>query len=160
MPARLNTRTSLVITRKDLIQRRREQVYELHWKGMSSREIGKTLNCSFKTVCNDIAWLEKNATQEIHEQRKHIALEYKAARTILYYLRGRALEQFDKPNEDEDRKLALYSIIESLNANILALLAAGDIIDEEMLEYTQQQATAVEEELKTLATHKRAYDKN
>lgn len=138
----------MVITHKELVDRRRDQAFELHYMGMSSREIAAALGCSFKTVCNDLAWHEHQANQEIKEHKKHIALEYKEAKANFEYLRKKAWQQFTKADKegDEDRKIQLYPILESLNANILAIIAAGDIIDKELIEHAKQQARQIEEE--------------
>jgi transposase len=136
----------VVITQNDTILRRREQVYQLHWKGKSSREIASVLGCSFKTVCNDITWLENTANEEIKEQRKHIALEYKEACDIFKHLLGKALEQFEQAEKDKnaDRMERLYPIIESLNANRLSAKAHGDLIEQEVIEYSKRKAGQID----------------
>lgn len=138
----------MVITQTDLIARRREQVYELHWKGKSSREIAKILNCSFKTVCNDIIWLQDHANEEIKEQRKHIALAHQETCDIFRYLLTKALEQFDKAEREgnQDRMERLYSIIESLNANLLSTKATGDLIERE-IEHVKQTADTIDKRM-------------
>ncbi len=141
------THSSMVITQKEIIARRREQVYKLHWKGHSSREIASQLGCSFKTVCLDIEWLTENANQEIKEQRKQIALEYKEAIDIFKHLLRKALDQFEKAEKEnnEDRMERLYPIIESLNANLIATRSNSDLIEKEVLEQVKQQAGKLEE---------------
>jgi hypothetical protein len=138
----------VVITRTDLIARRREQVYQLHWKGKSSREIAAELDVSFKTVCLDIKWLQDNANEEIKEHRRFIALEYQEAIDIYKHLLRRALEQFDKAEKEmnEDRMERLYPIIESLNANLLSTRATRDLVKKE-LEQVKEEAEKIEEGL-------------
>jgi hypothetical protein len=144
------TQLNVVITQKDLIAKRREEVYKLHWKGKSSREIAAELGCSFKLVCLDIKWLEKNANEEIKEQRKAIALEYKETVDIFRYLLRKALDQFEKAEKEgnEDRMERLYPIIESLNANLQTTRSAGYLVEKEVIEQSKEKAQKLEEGMK------------
>jgi transcriptional regulator len=135
----------VVITRKDLIAKRREEVYKYHWKGLSSREIASQLRCSFFTVCKDIKWLEEQANQEIKEHRKHMALEYKEAVRTFRYLLTKALEQFEKAdiNGEDEKKERLYPIIESLNANLLSTRGVSDLVEKELTKHLQEKAERI-----------------
>jgi hypothetical protein len=140
----------VVVTQKDLIQRRREQVFELHWQGLSQREIAAELmNVSQKTVCNDLAWLENICNERIKSQRKRIALDYEESIATFLYLKKKAMMQLHRAEEqkDEDRMERLYPIIASIEGDIVTLRGISDVIRREVLMYAEQQARQREAQL-------------
>jgi hypothetical protein len=103
---------------------------------------------SQKTVSNDLTWLKKDAVEFIRKNREHIAFEYKQAMSNFYQLRKEAWKQFNsKETAATSVKISLYGIIESINNNIMSLLAAGDMIQLELLEKAKQQAKERREDL-------------
>jgi len=70
----------VTITQTELREQRRQVVYELHWKGLTVREIAKELgNVSFKAVALDLEYLRKKAEAMMLEQRRYVALEHQGA---------------------------------------------------------------------------------
>jgi hypothetical protein len=133
----------VVVTQKDLLQRRRERVFELHWQGLSQREIAAELmDVSQKTVCNDLAWLENNCSERIKSQKKRIALEYEESIATFLYLKKKAMMQLHRAEEqkNEDRMERLYPIIASIEGDIVTLRGVSDIIRREVLMYAEQKA--------------------
>jgi hypothetical protein len=140
----------MVITKHDMRERRRELVYQLHWQGRSLREIANKIgNVSFKTIALDIEYWEKKAKEEILKQREHIALDYKEACEVYRYLLKKALEHFEKAEKanDEDRIERYFSIIESMNANLIATQANSDLIEKEVAASMKQTVEKMEKEL-------------
>ena len=136
----------MVITHSQLVTKRREKVFELYYRGYSCRQIAIALgNVSFKTVANDINWWERQAEQEIAQHKSKLALAHKKAKANFEYLLIKAHEQFEKADKegDEDRKIDLYPIIESLVADLQAVETAGDILDREQ----QERAEDISEDL-------------
>jgi len=142
------------ISRKEQINQRRQLVLKLSAQGLTQQEIAKSLEplqISQQTVSLDLKWLRQEAIQFVKQNKGDIAVEYRKALVNFYELRKKAWTQFNKAEHDknEDRQLSLYSIIESINANIMALLAAGDIIEKDLIEHTKQQANLISKEMIT-----------
>jgi hypothetical protein len=95
-----------------------------------------------------LAWIAKESVEIVKGNRGQIAMEYDLALSNFYQLRKKAWLQFARAEEknSEDIQLSLYPIIESINANIMALLSTGDIINNELVDHAKQQARQLEEE--------------
>lgn len=139
------------ITKEKQIADRRQLVLELRARGLSQTEIAGRLPTVVdqKTVSNDLAWWRKESITRIHQRREEIAFEYELALSNLYQLRKKAWAQFtraesNKPRMDEEIQLSLYPIIESINANIMALLSTSDIIEQDVLDFINKQTDEIE----------------
>ena len=147
------------ISQSDLIERRRQTVYELHWKGLSTREIAKQLGdaVTYRTVAFDLEHIRKKAEDTMLEQRKYLALEHQEAIDVYRYLLRKALEQFDKADKDgnEDRKERLYPIIESINANLAATRSTRDLVETELRDF-REKSNKLEKEMKIIVSATRA----
>jgi predicted transcriptional regulator len=111
-------------------------VLELSSQGLTQQDIANRLLISQKTVSNDLTWLKQDAVEFIKKNREHIAFEYKQVISNFYQLRKEAWNQFNSKETTAvtSVKISLYGIIESINNNIMSLLAAGDMIQLELLE--------------------------
>jgi DNA-binding transcriptional regulator LsrR (DeoR family) len=144
-----------VITKQQQIDQRRQAVLELSSQGLTQQEIANRLLISQKTVSNDLTWLKQDAIEFVKKNREHIAFEYKQVISNFYQLRKEAWNQFNSKETAAAAatsvKISLYGIIESINNNIMSLLAAGDMIQLELLEKAKEQAEETKEDLdKTL----------
>lgn len=139
----------MTIPKKQQIINRRQAVLELSSQGLSQIEISEKLLISQKTVYNDIAWLKKDATEFIKQNRKHIVFEYKQALSNFYQLRKQAWKHFNS-TQDEGVKTHLYTIIASINNDIMHLLSIGDMIEQEILEKAKEQAESTKEDMNTV----------
>lgn len=136
------------ITKQKQVEARRAKVLELSAQGLTQEEIAKKLVAvSQKTVSNDLAWWRKESIAYIQNSEEHIALEYRKVLSNFYQLRKSAWEWFNKPDIDNDTKLALYHTLENINDDIMNLLAAGDLIKLENLEQQKQHTQAIRKEL-------------
>ena len=100
---------------------------------------------SQKTVSNDLTFLKKDAVVFVQQNRANVAFEYKQVMSNFYQLRKEAWKQFQSA-QSETVKTNLYGIIESININIMDLLAAGDIIYlESVLKNSKEQAASIKE---------------
>lgn len=142
------------ISHSELIKLRRQTVYELHWKGFSSREIAKQLgDVSYRTVALDLEHIRKTAEATMLEQRRYLALEHQEACEVYRYLLKKAIEQFDKAdkNGNDDMKERLYPIIESINANLVAARSTRDLVESEIKD-AKEKANKLEKEMKVITT--------
>jgi hypothetical protein len=142
------------ISQNELIQKRREQVQYLHWKGYSSYEIANEfakmgLKVNARTIQLDVKWLEENATQEIKERKENIALAYENSVRTFKWLKQNAIEQFERAKRDnnEDRMERLYPILESIQSNIDRVESASDLIQATVLEEAKKQQEKIQGEL-------------
>jgi hypothetical protein len=138
------------ISKEQQIAHRRQMVKELRAQGLTQQEIANRLPTVVdqKTVSNDLAWIAKESIEIIRRNREQITLEYDLALSNFHQLRKKAWLQFARAEEkkNEDIQLSLYPVIESINANIMALLSTGDIINKELADHAKQQARQLEEE--------------
>jgi hypothetical protein len=143
------------ISKEQQIANRRQQVKEFTAQGLTQQEIANKLATlvSQKTVSNDLAWLRKEAFENVKRNREHIAFEYDLALSNFYQLRRKAWIQFARAEiaKNEGIQLNLYPIIESINANIMALLATGDIIEQDLLQYANEQAEKIEKGIESIS---------
>ena len=120
------------INKKQILAMRREKVLELLSTGLRQEEIAQQLMCSQPTISADITYLRKDAEAFVKENRKHLAFEYKQVMSNLHLLRRKAWKHLEETT-DEVIKTDLYEILEGINASILNVLSAGDIIQAEVL---------------------------
>jgi arginine repressor len=144
----------VAITKQEQIDQRRARVFELSAQGLTQYEIvGKFkemgLEVSQKTVSNDLAWLKQDAVEYVKKNREHIAFEYKQSMSNFYQLRREAWNHFHRiANNNNDRvKTDLYGVIQSINNDIMNLLALSDLIALEMIESAKKQAEETREEM-------------
>lgn len=137
----------MTITKQQQIDQRRHAVLELSSQGLSQQEIANKLLMSQKTVSNDLTYLKKESVVFVHEHRANVAFEYKQVMSNFYQLRKEAWNHFQS-TQSENVKTNLYGIIESININIMDLIAAGDMIDLELaLKNSKEQAASIKEGL-------------
>ena len=135
----------MTISKQLQIDQRRNAVLELSSQGLSQQEIANKLLMSQKTVSNDLTFLKKDAVVFVQQNRANVAFEYKQVMSNFYQLRKEAWKQFQSA-QSETVKTNLYGIIESININIMDLLAAGDIIYlESVLKNSKEQAASIKE---------------
>ena len=134
------------ITKQQQIDQRRQAVLELSSQGLTQQEIAGKLLISQKTVSNDLAWLKKDAVEFAKKSREHIAFEYRQATSNFFQLRKETWKHFNS-TKNESIKTNLYGIIENINNNIMSLLAAGDMIELELLEKAKTQAEETREDM-------------
>lgn len=139
------------IPKKKQIAARRQLVLELRAQGLSQAEIASRLPTVVdqKTVSNDLKFIRAESLKNISRKREEVAFEFELALSNLYQLRKKAWAQFTraetaKPKQDEEIQLRLYPIIESINANIMALLSTSDIIEQDILESVNGQIHEIE----------------
>ena len=139
------TTKNVTITKQQQVEQRRHAVLELSAQGLTQQEIANKLMMSQKTVSNDLRFLKKDAVEFVHQNRANVAFEYKQALSNFYQLRKEAWKQFQS-TQSENVKTNLYGIIESININIMDLLATGDMIQMELLlKGSKEQAAAIKE---------------
>ncbi len=127
---------------------RRQEVLNLSAQGLTQEEIAKKLvTVSQKTVSNDLVWWRKESVSYIKNSSEHIALEYHKILANFYQLRRDAWAWYNKPDIDNDTKLALYHTLEHLNNDIANLLATGDLIRLEELEEQREYTKGVRKDL-------------
>ena len=127
------------------MEQRRHAVLELSAQGLTQQEIANKLLMSQKTVSNDLRFLKQDAVEFVHQNRANVAFEYKQVISNFYQLRKEAWKHFSS-TESETVKTNLYGIIESININIMDLLATGDMIQMELiLKSSKEQAAEVRE---------------
>jgi uncharacterized protein YpuA (DUF1002 family) len=139
------------ITQKQQQEERRARVLELHSQGLSQRDIVKAFNdvgleISQKTVSNDLVELKKEAVEFVKKNRENLAFEYQQVMSNLYQLRKEAWKHFNS-TRTEAIKADLYGILESINSEIMNLLAVGDMIEKELLERAKQHAATTRREM-------------
>ena len=150
-------------TKKEQIQQRRAAVLELSSQGLTQQEIAERLgpfDISQRTVSRDLEWLRQDAVQFVKKNRDHIAFEYRQVLSNFYQLRKEAWKQFRQASDNSNIKVSLYDTLQSLNGNIMALLASGDIIDREMIEHAKQQVTEIEEGMEKAIEQQTSRDDN
>jgi transcriptional regulator len=135
------------ITKQQQVDQRRHAVLELSAQGLSQQEIANKLVMSQKTISNDLTFLKKDAVAFVHQNRTNIAFEYKVVMSNFYQLRKEAWKQFQS-TKSENVKTNLYGIIESININIMDILAAGDLIDLELMTNAKEHAVSISEDMK------------
>lgn len=128
------------------MEQSRHAVLELSAQGLTQQEIASKLLMSQKTVLNDLTFLRKDAVLFVHGNRANVAFEYKQVMSNFYQLRKEAWKQFQS-TASENVKTNLYSIIESINVNIMDIIAAGDLIELELLNSAKDQAASIKEDL-------------
>jgi hypothetical protein len=119
------------------MEQRQAGVLELSAQGLTQQEIvGEFskigIDISQRTISNDLAFLRKDAVEFVKKNREHVAFEYRQALSNFYQLRKEAWKHFYSTN-DEGIKTHLYGVIESINNDIMNLLAVGDMIELELL---------------------------
>lgn len=145
----------MVITKEEQIEQRRSRVLELSAQGLTQYEIVADfekmgISISQKTISNDLTALKKDAVEFVKKNREHIAFEYQQAFSNFYQLRKEAWKHFNT-TKSEGVKTSLYSILESINNNIMTLTSVGDIIEKEITaEQLQEAAKETKEELQEL----------
>jgi DNA-binding transcriptional regulator LsrR (DeoR family) len=136
----------VTITKQQQLEQRRHAVLELSAQGLSQQEIANKLLMSQKTVSNDLTFLKKDAVVFVQQNRANVAFEYKQIMCNFYQLRKEAWNHFHS-TDSENVKTNLYGIIESINTNIMDLLAAGDMIELEILDNSKEQAASIKEDM-------------
>ena len=137
----------MTITKQQQAEQRRHAVLELSAQGLSQQEIANKLLMSQKTISNDLTYLKKDAVVFVHQNRVNVAFEYKQVMSNFYQLRKEAWNHF-KATQSENVKTNLYGIIESININIMDLIAAGDMIELELLlKSSKEQAVSIKEDM-------------
>jgi len=139
------------LTKEEQINQRRNLVLQLHSKGMSQEKIAEVLKpdvlqISQKTVSRDIQWLKDNAVETVVQgQRKDLAFEWELVNTNLHMLRAKAWALMEhaegNPKEGIHPNTALikdlFSIIQSINADIMKHRSIGDIVTAATIKYSQ-----------------------
>src|SRR5215212_6319539 len=128
--------TSVGVSKEEQIQQRRSAVLELASQGLTQQEISdklKVFHITQRTVGRDLEWLRKDAVEYVKKNREYIAFEYQQVLSNFYQLRKEAWKHFNSAS-NENVKVNLYGVIESINNNIMSLLATGDLIEAELLE--------------------------
>jgi DNA-binding transcriptional regulator LsrR (DeoR family) len=141
--------TSVRLSKQEQVQQRRAAVLELSSQGLTQQEIADRLgpfHISQRTVSRDLEWLREDAVEYVKKNREHIAFDYKQAMSNFYQLRKEAWKHFSS-TKNENVKTNLYGVIESINNNIMSLLAAGDMIELELLQKAREQAKETREDL-------------
>jgi len=137
----------VTITKRQQVAFRREKVLEMAATGLSQQDISAKLMISQKTVSNDVAWLRKDAIEFIRSNKEQLAYEYRQTLSNFYQLRKEAWNHF-QTTQSESIKAELYSIIESININILDLVTSCDMIEaESMLKDSKNEAAIIKEGL-------------
>lgn len=145
----------MVISREEQIEQRRAKVLELYSQGLTQQEIAKKIaDCgiagiSQRTVSNDIAWLRKDAIKFLQNNREHIAFEHKQVLSNMYQLRKEVWNHFNG-TKNEQIKMHLYSVIQSINNNIETLLLGSDSLAQEFIAEAQEAIGETKEELQAL----------
>jgi len=122
-----------------------KKVLERAATGLSQQDISAKLMISQKTVSNDVAWLRKDAIEFIRSNKEQLAYEYRQTLSNFYQLRKEAWNHF-QTTQSESIKAELYSIIESININILDLVTSCDMIEaESVLKDSKEQAATIKE---------------
>ena len=132
----------MTISKQQQIEHRRHAVLELSAQGLSQQEIATKLLMSRRTISNDLDFLRKESAVFVQQNRVNVAFEYKQVMSNFYQLRKEAWKQFQE-TRNENVKTNLYGIIESINVNIMDLLAAGDMIELEILHDAKEQAASI-----------------
>ncbi len=124
---------------------------ELAGQGLTQYEIVADfkkmgISVSQKTISNDLAWHRRDAVEFVRKNRDHIAYEYRQVMSNFYQLRKMAWNHFNSTG-NETIRTSLYGVIESINNNIMSILAAGDMIELELLEKSKQRVEETRKEL-------------
>ena len=137
----------MTITKQQQVQHRRHAVLELSAQGLTQQEIASKLLMSQKTVSNDLTFLKKDAVEYLHKSKENLAFEYQQIMSNFLQLRKQAWQHFQS-TESETVKTNLYGIIESINVNIMDLIATGDMIElESTLKTSKGEAASIKEDM-------------
>jgi hypothetical protein len=120
------------VSRSAEIQLRRDRVLELHSKGLTQSEIAVKLNYAQQTISKDIAYLKQKSMENLRLHYQELPYQREQALSNLYSIRKEAwalLEQI----KDDRLKANLYVILKDINEAILDVLAAGDLIAQEVV---------------------------
>src|SRR5918997_3469172 len=133
---------SINLSKETEIQERRNVVLTYISQGLSVTEISNKMapfDISYRTVYRDVKHLKKQARQYIKEQQTNLAFEYQQVLANFYHLRKIAWEWFNSTKMTEDAKMPLFNILQHINNDIMNLLAAGDMIQLEIVEEEKKQ---------------------
>lgn len=149
----------MTISRRDQVLARRLEVARLDSMGLTQQEISERLvvKVSRRTVGNDIEWLNQQAVEEFKNHRMELVAEHRRVLTNLKELRKRAWEHLEK-TQDESIKVHLYSFLGSVNNNIHALVAAGDMIAEELLIESQETIVESKQQLQDIMNKSKSHE--
>ena len=148
------TIVSVKLTKKEQVEQRRALVLELSSQGMSQQQIvdvlkPDVLKISQKTVSRDLEYLKANRIEYVKKNRQHMTEEYQATCTNFRTLRRDAFTYYRKAKENNDVELImkLIPIIESIEANIHSIVAAGDMIEAELIKFGKEQNQELEDKM-------------
>jgi DNA-binding transcriptional ArsR family regulator len=133
MPFMSNVRVRLF--KKSQIEQRRAAVFELAAQGLSPHAISERLSAfqiSQRTVNRDLEYLRKESIKHIKRSRENLAHEYRISLSNFYQLRKEAWNHFHT-TKNESIKASLYNTIQSINNDIMNMLAISDVIKVEVM---------------------------
>ncbi len=143
------------ISKAEQIAKRRERVLELASQNYRQEEIREKLGnvVSQQTISNDIAWLRQTSREFVSDLQKD-GWQYRLILSNFYRLRNEAWKHFYSAGNNENRKLELYGVLQSINRDIYEIENSSDIIDKELKARIKGQLKTLQNEMKDIVNGK------
>ena len=141
------------ISKAEQIAKRRERVLELASQNYTQEEIREKLGnvVSQQTISNDIAWLRETSKQFVSDLQKD-GWQYRLILSNYYRLRNEAWKHFYSAG-NENIKLELYGVLQSINRDIHEIENSSDIVDKELKARIKGELADLKNEMKDIISN-------
>jgi predicted transcriptional regulator len=153
---------SVKLNKKQQIEQRRALILELSSQGMSQEKIADilkpdVLKISQSVVSRDLEYLKENRIEYVKKNREQMVEEYQKTFVNLKTLRRDVFGYYRKARDDDNVELVmkLVPIIQSIEHTIHELVAAGDLIEAELIHHGQIAGKEAEDRVNKMVANAR-----
>jgi transcriptional regulator len=116
---------------EDEIEIRREAVLELASKGWMQQQIAQKLDYSQAQISKDLAVIRSRAREQLTNHYQELPMRYRMVLSNLEAIRKEAWQTVAH-TQDARSKSVLFNTLIAVNREIMDVIAAGDLIEQEV----------------------------